>query len=106
MTLQTPELASFPREVEPHGSTESFRGSVRDPPPHPRPGSWFIGGRSKTGILFTCPSTPTQPVVIFITRQWVPTMGPALRIITEQDGGRGLRFPECSSQEGPGDLPR
>lgn len=30
-TLQTPELASFPREVEPHGSTESFRGTVRDP---------------------------------------------------------------------------
>lgn len=39
------------------------------------PISWLIGGRSKTGILFTCPSTPTQPVVIFITRngslQWV-----------------------------------
>ena len=29
--LPIPDLASFPREVEPHGSTESFCGTVRDP---------------------------------------------------------------------------
>ena len=95
-TLQTPELASFPREVEPHGSTESFRGTVRDPPPSR--GSLVVDLRPES-----CSLAPPPPpsLWLFLSHAMGPYNGSCSAHHYRARWGQGPEIPRVLFPGGP-----